>query len=76
MKSGSPGYLKGKPLLIGTTKDGSRPAVFEGVTYNLDGFALRGADNNGKCYYTKKAVAGGNENPTFDANDLTVESID
>ena len=28
MYSGSPGYIKGKPLLIGTTKDGSLPVEF------------------------------------------------
>lgn len=76
MKSGSPGYIKGKPLLIGTSKDGSTPAIFEGVTYNLDGFALRGADNDGRCYYTKQAVSHGNENPTFGPDDLTVDSVD
>ena len=42
----------------------------------MDGFALRGADNDGKCYFLKEAVSGGNENPKFDDNDVTIETID
>ena len=74
--SGSPGYIKGRPLLIGTTKDGSIPAIFEGVQYNLNGFSLKGADNDGKCYYLKKAIYGGIDEEAFSVDDPTIETID
>ena len=74
--SGSPGYIKGRPLLIGTTKDGSIPAIFEGVQYNLNGFSLKGADNDGRCYYVKKAIYGGIDEEAFSVDDPTIETID
>ena len=36
--SGSPGYIKGRPLLIGSAIGGSTSTEFEGVQYNLNGF--------------------------------------
>ena len=54
--SGNPGYIKGKPILIGTRKDGIVPNTFQGVTYNLAGFPLKGANNDGKCYFLREAI--------------------
>ena len=55
--SGSPGYIKGKPILIGNREsyeidngDGSSTTK-EIMSYNLNGFPLRGADQDGKCYF-------------------------
>jgi hypothetical protein len=54
--SGSPGYLKGKPILFGTVKNGTltdnsgNQEAYKEITYNLNGFALRGADQKGRCY--------------------------
>ena len=79
MHSGSPGYIKGKPLLIGTpipTPGGSDSTAFYGVDYSHDGFSLRGADNDGKCYFLKEPVADGISADTGNWGDeLTVETI-
>ena len=84
MYSGSPGYIKGKPLLVGTTLVdvpvvGSTSTV--GVQYNLNGFSLRGADNDGKCYYLKNGITPKRStayeyDEDFTANEMTVDSID
>jgi len=78
--SGSPGYIKGKPLLIGAPAaapgGGADQAAFYGVEYSQNGFSLRGADNDGKCYFLKKPVADGvaEESVNWDA-DRTVEDV-
>lgn len=54
--SGSPGYIKGQPILFANSKDVTKKddsgneETYISLNYNLNGFALRGADNMGKCY--------------------------
>lgn len=59
--SGAPGYIKGKPILIGVktpdsilNTNGSKEDV-DLYVHNLFGFPFRGADQNGQCYWVKKA---------------------
>ena len=49
--SGAPGYLKGRPLLVGKSVSNPGNLDEEFVEYDPNGFALRGADNDGKCYF-------------------------
>ena len=49
--SGAPGYLKGKPLLIGSQVYKLDKTT---VIYDPNGFALRGANNKGECYFVNK----------------------
>lgn len=42
-RSGNPGYLRGYPLLMGTT------ATNGGITVDTDGFKLKGVNNDGTC---------------------------
>ena len=48
------------------------------MTYNLAGFPLKGADNNGKCYYLREAINKDDaaQDPTFLASDEVIEAID
>ena len=54
--AGSPGYIKGRPILFANSKDVTKKddsgneEIYTSLNYNLNGFALRGADNMGKCY--------------------------
>jgi len=73
--SGSPGYLKGNPLLMGNTVDNFRleedgsTSVLQSIQYNLNGFPLRGSDNEGRCYFVENAVSNdrklSEQNPQF-----------
>ena len=49
--SGAPGYLKGMPLLVGSTDKTKEDSP---INYNPSGFALRGANNKGECYFVNK----------------------
>lgn len=52
--SGSPGYIKGKPIKVGTkVVKNSKTYVEEPV----DGFYLRGANNKGECVNEKDGKA-------------------
>lgn len=62
LQSGAPGYLKGQPILIGkkakemvNTATGSQIEK-EFIKYNLEGFPLRGQDQNGNCLWLKEPV--------------------
>lgn len=46
--SGSPGYIKGNPILIGNEIPSVNDTSY--VLYKEEGFRLRGADNQGYCY--------------------------
>jgi hypothetical protein len=55
--SGSPGYIKGHPILMATettatqnNADGTTSSVSV-FPFNQNGFAFRGADENGQCYW-------------------------
>lgn len=59
--SGAPGYIKGLKLKTGTLSTASmtgieaakaKPYIYEPV----DGFKLRGANNQGECYKLKKTL--------------------
>jgi len=60
--SGSPGYLLGSPVLIGqtdtveVTESQGTSTLVESITLNKNGFPLRGATNDGKCYFVDKSV--------------------
>ena len=60
--SGSPGYLLGSPVLIGqtdsveVTESQGTSSLVESITLNKNGFPLRGATNDGKCYFVDKSV--------------------
>jgi Protein of unknown function (DUF1619) len=63
LNSGTPGYIKGKPILLGNkpvtkilTLENGNQKKYDEIKYNLNGFALRGADQNGKCYFVNKAL--------------------
>lgn len=61
--SGSPGYIKGHPIMIGVE---TKAKVTDPVTAtetevdvylsNMNGFPLRGADSDGLCYWTQTPV--------------------
>lgn len=62
--SGSPGYLRGKPVIIGqvdkvevTDEESGSTSLEDQISINLNGFPLRGADNEGTCYYVDQTVA-------------------
>ena len=64
--SGSPGYLRGSPVIIGetffppvdtTTVEGSQAQPLEQIKIDLSGFPLRGAQNDGTCYYVDQLVS-------------------
>ena len=63
--SGSPGYLRGSPVLIGETyfpdlveeEDGSTTQPQEQIKLNQHGFPLRGAQYDGTCYYVDQLVS-------------------
>jgi hypothetical protein len=51
---GSPGYKKGMPLNVGYVVSGINPTTSKTIPYinsSVSGFYLRGADNNGQCYF-------------------------
>lgn len=60
--SGSPGYIRGYPILIGQTEvetqvnESGSTTQLEKINFNLNGFPLRGATNNGKCYYVNQSI--------------------
>ena len=60
--SGSPGYLRGKPVVIGkvekveVSNEGGSTSLEDQININLNGFPLRGADNDGSCYYVDETV--------------------
>jgi len=63
INSGNPGYILGKPILIGKMEayetvlsDGS-VATTNYSGKNCNGFPLRGADNQGQCYYIGQAIS-------------------
>ena len=63
--SGSPGYLRGSPVLVGQTESVTFTPAGQGIStqvekvnLNYHGFPLRGAQNDGKCYFVDQAVSG------------------
>ena len=70
--SGSPGYLRGKPVIIGqvdkveVTNEGGSTSLEDQININLNGFPLRGAKNDGTCYYVDETVT----SPTEKLSDI------
>ena len=60
--SGSPGYLRGMPVIIGQvekvpiTDESGSTSLEDQININLDGFPLRGADDQGTCFYVDETV--------------------
>lgn len=61
--SGSPGYLRGKPVIIGDLKkvevldvESGSTTLEDQIDINLNGFPLRGANDQGTCFYVDKTV--------------------
>jgi hypothetical protein len=65
--SGTPGYARGLPLLIGNEYEVNAPnedgvvQASKFINFDLNGFPLRGADNEGKCYFAKKGTTASSE---------------
>ena len=70
--SGSPGYLRGKPVIIGQVEkvevatEGGSTSLEDQININLNGFPLRGAKNDGTCYYVDETVT----SPTEKLSDI------
>ena len=63
--SGSPGYLRGSPILVGKTSTitvsnagQGTTSITEAIVTNKHGFPLRGASNDGACYFVDQAISG------------------
>ena len=60
--SGSPGYLRGEPVIIGNvelveyTDESGSTSLEDKIDINLNGFPLRGADDYGNCFYVDETV--------------------
>lgn len=76
--SGSPGYLRGKPVLIGqverveVTDESGSTSLEEQIYINLNGFPLRGADDDGTCFYVDKTVTQPSETLSESVPDLDI----
>lgn len=79
--SGAPGYIKGSPLLIGVKtpdtilNDNGSQEQIDLYVHNLFGFPLRGADQDGKCYWVRDADYTAGETSTFTIPSTLIDNL-